>query len=79
MLQWKQKKQPAGMAEWNGGDEAEMIIVMIFSIIICIAVIWLTVIVTNKAYAFKHSVDSVDPMPNGKQNNKDDGRNVASN
>ncbi|WP_231689623.1 YtzI protein [Bacillus sp. FJAT-27245] len=55
----------------------EMVIVMIFSIIICIAVIWLTVIVTNKAYAFKHSVDSMDSLPKGKDDSKDSTRNVA--
>ncbi|WP_245959443.1 YtzI protein [Neobacillus piezotolerans] len=65
------------MAEWNGG--AEMVIVMIFSIIICIAVIWLTVIVTNKAYAFKHSVDTVDPVPNQKEDANQNARNIANN
>lgn len=37
-----------------------MVIVLILCIIICIAVIWLTVVTTNKAYAYKHSVDPVD-------------------
>lgn len=41
----------------------DMVIVMIVSIIICIAVIWLTIVVTNKAYAFKHSVDPMDQIP----------------
>ncbi|WP_158587657.1 YtzI protein [Neobacillus notoginsengisoli] len=40
-----------------------MVIVMITSIIICIATIWITIIVTNKAYAFKHSVDPMDQVP----------------
>ncbi|RDU36301.1 YtzI protein [Neobacillus piezotolerans] len=56
-----------------------MVIVMIFSIIICIAVIWLTVIVTNKAYAFKHSVDTVDPVPNQKEDANQNARNIANN
>ncbi|WP_316571045.1 YtzI protein [Neobacillus sp. YIM B06451] len=52
-----------------------MKIVMIFSIIICIAVIWLTVIVTNKAYAFKHSIDTSDSKEKKDANNNT--RNVA--
>ncbi|WP_409270995.1 YtzI protein [Neobacillus sp. SCS-31] len=54
-----------------------MIIVMIFSIIICIAVIWLTVIVTNKAYAFKHSIDTTDSLSKEKKDANNHTRNVA--
>lgn len=40
-----------------------MVIILILCIIICFAVIWLTVVTTNKAYAYKHSVDPVDNHP----------------
>ncbi|WP_253701577.1 YtzI protein [Bacillus sp. FJAT-27445] len=50
---------------------------MIFSIIICIAVIWLTVIVTNKAYAFRHSVDTLDSGRNETKDSKNSIENAA--
>lgn len=44
-----------------------MIAVLILCIIICFAVIWITVITTNKAYAYKHSVDPVENQDQGKE------------
>lgn len=40
-----------------------MTTVLIISIIIIFAVILLTVITTNKAYSYKHSVDSLENNP----------------
>lgn len=44
-----------------------MIAVLILCIIICFAVIWITVITTNKAYAYKHSVDPVENHDQSKE------------
>jgi amino acid permease len=38
-------------------------VILTVAIFIIIGVIGLTVLVTNKAYAFKHEVDPIDPLP----------------
>lgn len=43
-----------------------MTAVLIISIIIIFAVILLTVLTTNKAYSYKHSVDSLENNPHMK-------------
>lgn len=43
-----------------------MITVLIISIFICFFVIGITVVVTNKAYAYKHTVDPLENNPHMK-------------
>jgi methionine-rich copper-binding protein CopC len=48
-----------------------MKIVMIISILICIAVILATALVTSKAYSYKHTIDP-DPADGTSQSRADD-------
>ncbi|MBP2243036.1 large-conductance mechanosensitive channel [Cytobacillus eiseniae] len=45
-------------------------ILLVVSFIIVAVIIFLCVITTSKAYKFKHTVDSIDPLPNQNQDGK---------
>ncbi|PLT32202.1 YtzI protein [Bacillus sp. V5-8f] len=51
-----------------------MKIVLIIGIIIVLVVLLLSVLTINKGYGYKHTIDSVDPIPDDEENKKKHGQ-----
>jgi flagellar basal body-associated protein FliL len=62
------------MLKYTEGGKNMFTTILIISIIIVLVVLFLAVGTTSKAYTYKHTIDPIDPLPNGEEVEKKDSK-----